>query len=209
MGALLTDLRTVPNLVTLSRLVLVLGVFISYLSDLYVVGAVLGAVAGATDYLDGWLARRTGRVTRLGEILDQFCDMALELAFLVFAITLHALPVVVLVPHVLRELWVVSIRRYAIELGENIPSRLPGKIKASAIGWSMLPLLVGAVGLAQSWSPALIRFGQIGVLIGLCLSVVSGIDYTVSFVRIYERHGRRHVVATTSRSSSTTPARLY
>jgi CDP-diacylglycerol---glycerol-3-phosphate 3-phosphatidyltransferase len=190
MRALLTDLRTTPNLVTLSRLALVLGVFISYLSDLYVVGAVLGAVAGATDYLDGWLARRTGQVTRLGEILDQFCDVALELAFFVFAITLHALPVVVLVPHVLRELWVVSIRRYAIELGENIPSRLPGKIKASVIGWSMLPLLVGAVGLAQSWSPTLIRFGQIGVVVGLVLSLVSGIDYTVSFVRIYERHRR-------------------
>lgn len=190
MGALLADLRTAPNLVTLSRLALVLAVFISYLSDLYVVGAVLGAVAGATDYLDGWLARRTGQVTRLGEILDQFCDVALELAFFVFAITLHALPVAVLVPHVLRELWVVSIRRYAIELGENIPSRLPGKIKSSVIGWSMLPLLVGAVGLAQSWSPALIRFGQIGILVGLVLSLVSGIDYTVSFVRIYERHRR-------------------
>jgi len=195
MGALLTDLRTTPNLVTLSRLALVLAVFISYLSNLYVVGAVLGAVSGATDYLDGWLARRTGQVTRLGEILDQFCDVALELAFFVFAITLHALPVVVLVPHVLRELWVVSIRRYAIELGENIPSRLPGKIKASVIGWSMLPLLVGAVGLAQSWSPTLIRFGQIGVLVGLVLSIVSGIDYTVSFVRIYERHRRsRHAI---------------
>src|SRR4029079_18915190 len=124
-----------------------------------------------------------GQVTRLGEILDQFCDVALELAFLVFAITLHVLPVVVLVPHVLRELWVVSIRRFAIELGENIPSRLPGKIKASVTGWSMLPLLVGAAGLAQCGSPAPIRCGQIGVLRGLALSVVSGIDYTVSFVR--------------------------
>jgi CDP-diacylglycerol---glycerol-3-phosphate 3-phosphatidyltransferase len=195
MSTLLADLRSTPNLVTLSRLVLVLAVFISYLSHLYVFGAVLGAVAGATDYVDGWLARRTGQVTRLGEILDQFCDVALELSFFVFAITLHALPVAVLVPHVLRELWVVSIRRYAIELGENIPSRLPGKIKASVIGWSMLPLLVGAVGLAQSWSPALIRFGQIGVVVGLVLSVVSGIDYTVSFVRIYERHRRsRHAI---------------
>jgi CDP-diacylglycerol--glycerol-3-phosphate 3-phosphatidyltransferase len=188
MSALWADLRTPPNLVTLSRLALVLAVFVFYLCDLYAVGAVLGAVAGATDYVDGWLARRTGQVTRLGEILDQFSDVALELAFLVFAITLHVLPVVVLVPHVLRELWVGSIRRYANELGENIPSRLPGKIKSSVIGWSMLPLLVGAVGLAQSWSPALIHFGQVGVVVGLVLSAVSGFDYTVSFVHIYERH---------------------
>ena len=67
MSTLLADLRTTPNLVTLSRLALVLAVFISYLSHLYVLGAALGAVAGATDYVDGWLARRTGQVTRLGE----------------------------------------------------------------------------------------------------------------------------------------------
>ena len=83
---------------TFGVLALVLAVFVFYLCDLYAVGAVLGAVAGATDYVDGWLARRTGQVTRLGEILDQFCDVALELAFLVFAITLHVLPVVVLAP---------------------------------------------------------------------------------------------------------------
>jgi hypothetical protein len=94
------------------------------------------------------------------------------------------------VPHVLRELWVVSIRRCANELGENIPSRLAGKLKSSVIGWSMLPLLVGAVGLGRSWSPALIHFGQVGVVVGLVLSAVSGFGYTVSFVRIYERHRR-------------------
>ena len=188
MSALLADLRTTPNLVTLSRLALVVLVFVFYLCDMYGAGAAAGALAGATDYLDGWLARRTGQVTRLGEILDQFCDVALELALLVFA--LHVLPLVVLVPHVLRELWVVSIRRYAIELGQNIPSRLPGKIKASVTGWSMLPLLVGAVGAAGGWSHALVRFGQAGVVAGLLLSVGSGIDYTVTFVRIYGRHRR-------------------
>ena len=189
-SALLAHLRTGPNLITLSRLALVLGVFVAYATRAFAVGVVLGVVAGATDYLDGWLARRTGQVTRLGEILDQICDVALELAFLVFAISLGALPVIVLVPYVLREIWVVSLRRFAIELGENIPSSLAGKLKASFVGWSMVPLLIGAVHWAGALSAAFVRFGQVALAVGLGLTVVSGVQYTVAFVRIYERHAR-------------------
>jgi CDP-diacylglycerol--glycerol-3-phosphate 3-phosphatidyltransferase len=192
-SALLADLRTAPNLVTLSRLALVLGVFVAYLTNAYAVGVVLGVIAGASDYVDGWLARRTGQVTRLGEILDQLCDIALELAFLVFAISLGALPVAVLVPYVLREVWVVSLRRFSIELGENIPSRLSGKLKASFVGWSMVPLLIGAVHAAGALSPALVRFGQVTLVVGLALSLVSGLQYTLAFVRIYERHARKRL----------------
>jgi len=188
-SALLRDLRTPPNLVTLSRIALVGGVFVCYAAHAYALGVALGFVAGMTDYLEGWLARRTGRVTRLGEILDQFCDIALELSLLVFAIVLGALPVLVLVPYVLREIWVTSLRRFAIELGENIPSRLTGKLKASFVGWSMLPLLPGALGLAGRFSLALVRFGQMSLGVGLVLTVVSGVQYTISFVRIYERRG--------------------
>jgi CDP-diacylglycerol--glycerol-3-phosphate 3-phosphatidyltransferase len=192
-SALLADLATGPNLVTLSRLALVLGVFVAYLADAYAVGVGLGVVAGASDYVDGWLARRTGQVTRLGEILDQVCDIALELAFLVFAISLGALPVAVLVPYVLREIWVVSLRRFSIELGENIPSRLSGKLKASFVGWSMVPLLIGAVRWAGRFSFALARFGQVALAIGLGLSLVSGVQYTIAFVGIYERRARKRL----------------
>jgi len=186
-SALLRDLRSTPNLITLSRIALVGCVFICYATHAYALGVVLGFIAGMTDYLDGWVARRTGQVTRLGEILDQVCDIALELTLLVFAVSLGALPVWVLVPYVLREIWVVSLRRMAIELGENIPSRLAGKLKASFVGWSLLPMLPGALHLAGRWSDALVRFGQVSLTIGLVLTVVSAIQYTAAFVRIYNR----------------------
>jgi len=48
-------------------------------------GIVLSTVAGVTDYLDGYIARRTGQVTRLGEILDQFCDLCFESFLIVMA----------------------------------------------------------------------------------------------------------------------------
>jgi cardiolipin synthase (CMP-forming) len=182
-------LCTPPNLVTLSRLALIGAAFSAAGLGAPRLALVMGALAGASDYVDGWLARRTGRVTRLGEILDQFCDVVVELACLVCAIGAGALPLGALVPWALREVWVVSLRRSSIELGENIPTHWTGKLKAAFIGWSALPLFAGLLGVGGGLSQALLQLGRVGVAVGLGLSVVSGLAYTASWIRIYEAAG--------------------
>jgi cardiolipin synthase len=191
MNPLRAALMTGPNLITLSRLALLAAALLGFFLGAVGLAIALGALAGITDYLDGWLARRTGQVTRLGEILDQFCDVVLELTLLVVAVSLAVLPLWVIVLHVLREIWVASIRRSSIELGTNIPSRLSGKLKAAFVGWSCLPLLVGAAGLAGAWSGALVKLGQVGVAIGLALTAFSGAAYTVDWARAYSRGATR------------------
>jgi CDP-diacylglycerol--glycerol-3-phosphate 3-phosphatidyltransferase len=188
---LLRALGTGPNLITLSRLAL-LGVALGAIA-IHRTGVALafGAAAGVTDYADGWLARRTGQVTRLGEILDQFCDVVLELVLLVTAVAAGALPVAVLIPYVLREIWVASIRRSSIELGENIPSCLTGKLKAAFIGWSAVPLYAGIYKVAGHTSRIFLEIGQAGTFVGLALTIVSGLQYTVAWIRIYERNMRQ------------------
>jgi phosphatidylglycerophosphate synthase len=186
---LLAALTTPPNLVTLSRLALLGLAFASAGLGAARLALMCGAAAGATDYVDGWLARRTGRVTRLGEILDQFCDVALELCCLVCAIGAGVMPLGAIVPWAMREVWVVCIRRSSIELGENIPTHWTGKVKAAFVGWSALPLFAGAMRVAGEASGVLLAVGQAGMAIGIGLSVVSGLVYTSSWVRIYEARG--------------------
>ncbi|MDB4979879.1 MAG: phosphatidylglycerophosphate synthase [Myxococcales bacterium] len=186
---LFVALSAPPNLVTLSRLALIGAAFGAAGLGAARLALLLGFLAGASDYVDGWLARRTGRVTRLGEILDQFCDVVVELACLVCAIGAGALPLAALVPWVLREVWVVSLRRSSIELGENIPTHWTGKLKAAFLGWSALPLFAGLLRVGGAASGVLLQIGRAGVAVGLCLSVVSGVAYTASWVRIYEARG--------------------
>jgi CDP-diacylglycerol--glycerol-3-phosphate 3-phosphatidyltransferase len=186
-SALGRALTTGPNLVTLSRLGLLGGAL-----GVFALGAVkpallLGALAGATDYVDGWWARRTGQVSRLGEILDQFCDVVLEITLLLMAIALHLLPLWVLLPQILREVWVQCLRRSSIELGENIPSRRSGKLKAAFMGWSCLPLFLGGLGGAGAASAALLLLGQVGIAVGVGLTVLSGAQYTASWAAIFNR----------------------
>ena len=183
-------LTTGPNLVTLSRLGLLAAALTAFALGAIRPALLLGALAGVTDYVDGWLARRTGQVSRLGEILDQFCDVVLEISLLVMAIAMGLLPLVVLLPQILREVWVQCLRRSSIELGENIPSRLSGKLKAAFMGWSFAPLYVGALDLAGPASPILLRAGQAGIAVGVLLTIVSGVQYTASWAAIFERHAR-------------------
>jgi CDP-diacylglycerol--glycerol-3-phosphate 3-phosphatidyltransferase len=184
---LLQALWTGPNLITLSRLALLAVGLAAAAFGLFRVALTFGAIAGVTDYADGWLARRTGQVTRLGEILDQFCDVALELVLLITAVAAGVLPIAAMIPYVLREVWVAGIRRSSIELGENIPSCRTGKLKAAFIGWSALPLYAGLFGMAGRASPLFLEVGRAGVFVGLGLTVLSGLQYTLAWVRIYER----------------------
>jgi CDP-diacylglycerol--glycerol-3-phosphate 3-phosphatidyltransferase len=184
------DLRTGPNLVTLSRILLVSISLVCYARDNITGALVLGVIAGVTDYLDGWLARKTGQVTRLGEILDQYCDIILEFGYLLMAVFAGlGVPLFVLPLYVFRETWVSAIRRWVAGVGGNIPSTIFGKAKSGFIGWSCVPLFVAPFATRFGFPMVglgLRRFGQFGLTVGLLLSVVSAVQYTKGFIAVYD-----------------------
>ena len=72
------------NLITLSRIVLGIIIFLLLAIDNYLdVALILFMFAGLTDYLDGFLARRYSLTSQLGEILDPIADKIL-IIFLFF-----------------------------------------------------------------------------------------------------------------------------
>jgi CDP-diacylglycerol--glycerol-3-phosphate 3-phosphatidyltransferase len=175
------DIRTLPNIITLSRIVLLwLGVLVYF----YVssgAGIVLAVLAGVTDYLDGYVARRTGKCTRLGEILDQFCDLCFESFVLTIATVRGIVPPYYICIYLFREFWVVCLRRFMAEARVNLPSSLAGKIKTNLIMWGFLPAFLSLAALPEGWG---IYFGHAGRIIiagGLVASYVSAWGYTKAF----------------------------
>jgi CDP-diacylglycerol--glycerol-3-phosphate 3-phosphatidyltransferase/cardiolipin synthase len=67
----LSELRSLPNLISISRLALAAAFVVFEQPDFRIV---LVMLALATDYLDGWLARRAGSMSRIGALLDPFAD---------------------------------------------------------------------------------------------------------------------------------------
>jgi cardiolipin synthase len=87
-----TAIVTVPNAVTLIRLLLMPVCALLLASGRYLAGLVLTAVVGSTDWVDGWLARRTGTVSRLGQLLDPLADRLLIASVAVALLVRGVLP---------------------------------------------------------------------------------------------------------------------
>lgn len=78
-----TRFRSLPNLITAARLALVPVVVWAIAREAWGTAFLLFALAGISDGIDGFLARRYGLTSRLGAILDPLADKALMLAVLV------------------------------------------------------------------------------------------------------------------------------
>jgi CDP-diacylglycerol--glycerol-3-phosphate 3-phosphatidyltransferase len=179
------DLRTVPNIITLSRIVLLwLGVLV-YFYVSHGVGIALAILAGVTDYLDGYIARRTKQVTRLGEILDQFCDLCFE-AFIIIIATLQGFfPPYIIFLYLFREFWVMCLRRFMAGARMNIPSSLAGKVKTNLIMWGFFPTYLSISAIVPAAEPYLGHFGRLAVGLGIAAGYYSALGYTKAFAAGY------------------------
>jgi CDP-diacylglycerol--glycerol-3-phosphate 3-phosphatidyltransferase len=141
-----------PNLLTFLRIGLIpvfVVVFYLPLSWSHIAAAALFALAGATDWLDGYLARRLGQTSAFGAFLDPVADklmVGVTLVLLVdvnptpFSGVLLALPAAVIIG---REIVISALREWMAELGERtqVAVSVIGKIKTSAQMLALLLLL--------------------------------------------------------------------
>lgn len=85
---------TLPNAITVCRLFLV-GGFVAalFVADDRILAFVLLAVAGATDFLDGYVARHTGQVTTIGKVIDPSVDRVVLATAVISSTVYGAIPV--------------------------------------------------------------------------------------------------------------------
>jgi CDP-diacylglycerol--glycerol-3-phosphate 3-phosphatidyltransferase len=130
----------------------------------------LFALAMATDWVDGWWARRTGRTSDLGRLLDPVADKLLVLAALIMLVE-RVFPAWMVAAIIAREFLVTGLRLAALERGVVVGARDLGKLKtwaqASAAGLGGLAA-GGAFADGVAWWAG---------LIALVLTWVSGLDY--------------------------------
>ena len=101
------------NILTLSRIFLAALIFLLLMSpDSYLWALILFFLAGITDYLDGYLARKYNSVSQLGEILDPIADKILIL-FVLFGLAINMSSYLIgFIGAIIitREIWVGALR---------------------------------------------------------------------------------------------------
>lgn len=131
-------------------------------------------LAMATDFFDGRLARRIGRTSPLGTLLDPIADKVLVLGALVMLVGLGVVPAWMVSLIVVREVLITGLRQAAIERGVVLAARDLGKLKTWA---QALAAALGGFAAAGAWSN---RVAWWTLLVALVLTWVSGLDYARS-----------------------------
>jgi len=102
------NFSSVPNALSILRIILTVPVVMTLLNHQYFLAMVLFFVAGITDALDGWIAKRYSFESRLGSILDPVADKLLLVSSFVTLYLIGLLPLWLLVLVFLRDLMIVS-----------------------------------------------------------------------------------------------------
>src|SRR5689334_557554 len=130
--------------------------------------------AMSTDWFDGRVARRSGRTSSLGSLLDPIADKLLVLTTLIVLLDQRVFPAWMVAAIVARELLITGLRQAAIERGVVIAARDLGKLKTWA---QAIAAAVGGFAAAGAWSHSVAWWT---LLVALVLTWVSGLDYARS-----------------------------
>lgn len=172
-----------PNLLTIFRILLVPLLVVALLTKFdgkEFVGLGLFLLASATDFFDGFLARRHHKVTRLGTLLDPAADKILTSAAFISLVELNpaVVPAWMVVAIIAREFAVSALRSFAAHEGVLIAAGWSGKVKTGVQIVSISLLIIhDKLGEFSHLAP-------LSLWVALVASLYSGLEYYVRFGRL-------------------------
>lgn len=168
------DNWNVPNALTMLRMLLAPVIVFFLLDDdrfKNSMAAVSMGAAAFTDFLDGHIARKQGKETRLGQFLDPLADkVCISTAFVMLAVR-KRLPA--WVPGVIigREALITLFRIYAGAQGSSVPASIWGKLKTNSQLIAVLMVIL------QNKRPPYAALEKAAVALAVSLTLYSGLDY--------------------------------
>lgn len=142
-------------------------------------GAAIFALASATDWLDGYLARRRRQITWFGQVMDPIADKLLTSTAFISLVQLDLAPAWMVALVIGREIVVTGLRSLAHTKGITIAASPLGKGKMVSQVTAILLLLLGAGPL-----PWLAPAGRVAMWVVMVMAVVSAVDYYRRFQRL-------------------------
>jgi len=181
---------TIPNILTLSRILVIPVLVASFFLEQPLgshVAFVTFALAGITDFFDGYLARATGSVSKIGIFLDPIADKLMVAAVIVMVVyaqwvtDVHVIAAVIIM---CRELLVSGLREFLAGAQVSVPVTMLAKWKTT-VQMLALGMLVWSKGAAEFGLPAQ-EIGIAALWVAAVLTLYTGYDYL--------RAGIKHMV---------------
>jgi len=138
---------TLPNIITIFRLLLVPVYLLVYYSSLENRISIAGAIfflAGVSDVLDGYIARKYNKSSKLGTVLDPFADKLMAFAVLISFYSDGLIPLWILLPIFIKEIVMILGGTKLLVKNENkvIPSNIYGKAATFLLYLSIFLIII-------------------------------------------------------------------
>jgi CDP-diacylglycerol--glycerol-3-phosphate 3-phosphatidyltransferase len=205
------EFLNLPNMITLTRIALI-PVFLWFTFyesrvDSFI-ACMVYAVTSATDFLDGWVARRKNLVTVIGKFLDPLADKLIVMAALVMLVHLGRVAAWVVIVVMAREFMVTGLRTIAMSEGIVIAAGQEGKYKTAlqlaGISFLLLHYTYPIDAWAFTFDLDANRVGTWLLYISLVFSVLSAFLYFRDFVRaVYREEARAQAGASQGKPPET------
>lgn len=172
---------TIPNLITIGRLVLVPVIIVLIIQGNWVSALFLFVIAGLSDAVDGFLAKRYDMASDLGAYLDPIADKALLVSIYVALAVVGVLPAWIAVLVVSRDVMIVSaiILSWLMERPVDINPLLVSKLNTTAqIAFASVVLLSKAFGVELGGAE----------LVGLAIVAALTVASMGAYLAIWLRH---------------------
>jgi len=178
------QLRHIPNLICIMRMLLVAPIVMSLLDKNYPQALWLIVIAGLSDGLDGFLARRFNWTSRVGGLLDPFADKLLFVSVFASLTYMGLVPLWLFAVVIGRDSIIVSgAMAYEFLIGPVEPR--PSKV--GKLNTVMALIYLAFVMTSQAWgwpNDVSIMLAGAGVFV---VSLVSGLDYVLTWSRLAQQ----------------------
>ena len=173
----------IPNSLTIFRIILIpVFVVVFYLpfNGANIVACFIFSLAAVTDLLDGYLARKLGQISKLGEFLDPVADKLMIAVVLVLLVAQNPGLIMVIPAAVIigREITVSALREWMAELGarSKVAVSIYGKIKTI----TQMVALILLIFQQDLWGIPIYNLGLICLYIATTLTLWSMFQYITS-----------------------------
>ena len=172
-------LKHIPNILSVIRILLVFVFVVVFFSDFnghIVVALLVFLLAGATDVVDGYLARRNNWISNLGKILDPFADKLMQCTVLLCLWIKNIIPLWFVIPFFAKELFTLII-------GFIVIKRRSVVIVSKWYGKLTVCLFYGTIVASVIWQDFFAEHAVLGVLI-----FIPAVVFAIASLAAYIRH---------------------
>ena len=176
-------MKNIPNILTIIRMILVPIfpiVFFSSSVNAHLIATIIYVVAGLTDFLDGFIARKYNLISKVGTVLDPLADKLMLLMVLFCLYLDNTLPVWIFIFILVKESFMILSGVYMYFKKESlvIPSNYYGKT-ATMLFFIALPIMILV-------PESIVSFILIGIAI--FVKVAALVTYTLHYINHHKGH---------------------